>query len=80
MSNYNYYEKFISSLITRFPNFKKFKDNLPRIKHSYLKKYSFKLEYSFKEIDSTDKSSFFGYYDKSPKIIMAKKLFITEQV
>tara|TARA_B100000886_G_scaffold326351_1_gene272764 strand:- start:266 stop:1528 length:1263 start_codon:yes stop_codon:yes gene_type:complete len=69
MENYSDLEKFISSLISRFPKLKvfakKFYERINLLFHK--KKYLFKSEYNITQIDSTNQSTFFGYYDKSPE-------------
>ena len=69
MSNYSNLEKGVSILMSKFPKFKKF----IKIAYQslnwllYKKNYLYKSEYNIIEIDNTNKSSFFGYYDKSPE-------------
>ena len=69
MSNYSNLEKGVSILMSKFPKFKKFiKITYQSLNWLlYKKNYLYKSEYNIIEIDNTNKSSFFGYYDKSPE-------------
>ena len=69
MSNYSKIEKIISAFMSKFPKLKNFAKKAYQSLNFlfYKKKYLYKSEYNISEIDNTDKSSFFGYYDKSPE-------------
>ena len=69
MSNYSNLEKGISALISKFPKLKNFAKKAYQGFNLllYKKNYLYKSKYTISEIDNTNKTSFFGYYDKSPE-------------
>ena len=76
MSDFNNREKAVSALLSNSPLLK----NIIKKVYQYFnfilnkKNYLFKSKYKISEVDDTDLSSFFGYYDKSPENVSGDKV------
>ncbi|SIS84399.1 TolB family protein [Belliella pelovolcani] len=67
-TNFNVTERYIANLLSQFPGLKSSAKRLYQ-KINYLiykKNYSYQTKYQIQTIDSGERETFFGYYDKSP--------------